>query len=319
MKIPVNIKGTIPEIYMPIKEKIMNEKEVVKDKRKLVSWSQFKQWRSCPYQWKLNYVDKLSTFTDNIYTMFGKSIHTVIQTYVKTLYMDTIKAADALDLNKMLETEMRSNFLKVKKKTGEQLCTLDEMVEFYSDGVQILDELKKRRAMYFTKKGYELVGIELKLNLGLPKNINFVGYIDLIIKDTIHNRIKIYDLKTSTKSWNKWKKADKNTTDQLLLYKTYYSIQYEFPLDRIDVEFFILKRQLYEGLEYPQKRIQLFSPANGKISLKKVNDGVAQFVTECFTEDGEYNLENNFKKLASPNNCRFCEFRTDKSLCDKGI
>ena len=53
--------------------------------------------------------------------------------------------------------------------------------------------------MYFSKKGYELLGIRNALNWDLPKNLKFKGFIDLIIKDNIRNRIKIIDIKTS--SW----------------------------------------------------------------------------------------------------------------------
>jgi len=291
--------------------------ENIKDKLH-ISWSQFKTWRACPWSWKLTYIDKKSIFTDNIHTLFGKVMHTVIQTYLKTLYNSTIKEADELDLNKMLEDEMKLTFLQIKKETGEKCCTLDDMVEFYKDGVAILDFLKKKRAMYFSKKGYELAGIELKLEYDLPKNISFIGYIDLIIKDTIHNKIKIYDLKTSTRSWNKYKKADKEqTTDQLLLYKQFYSDQFNVPLDKIDVEFFILKRKLYENIDYPQRRIQTFTPANGGISLKNVNESFSIFIDECFTDKGEYNTVRDYKKIPSPNNCRFCDYKDDPTLCDK--
>ena len=55
-------------------------------------------------------------------------------------------------------------------------------------------------------------------------------------------------------------KPDKNKTDQLLLYKSFYSKQHDVPLDRIDVEYFIVKRKLYEGLDFPQRRVQTFVP-----------------------------------------------------------
>ena len=61
------------------------------------------------------------------------------------------------------------------------------------------------------------------LDYKLPKNIKFVGYIDLVIKDTVRDRIKIIDIKTSTMGWNKYMKADKNKSNQLLLYKQFYS------------------------------------------------------------------------------------------------
>ena len=58
---------------------------------KRISYSQYSQWDVCPWKWKLNYVDKLSTFTDNIHTLFGTSMHEVLQTYLTVMYEDTIK------------------------------------------------------------------------------------------------------------------------------------------------------------------------------------------------------------------------------------
>ena len=40
-----------------------------------ISYSQFIKWDKCPYTWKLDYVDKETTFYGNIYTLFG-TIHT---------------------------------------------------------------------------------------------------------------------------------------------------------------------------------------------------------------------------------------------------
>ena len=77
--------------------------EIIKVKR--ISYSQYSQWDVCPYKWKLNYIDKLGTFTDNIHTLFGTSMHEVLQTYLTIMYNDTIKVADALPLDKMLLKE----------------------------------------------------------------------------------------------------------------------------------------------------------------------------------------------------------------------
>ena len=44
--------------------------------------------------------------------------------------------------------------------------------------------------------------------------------------------------------WNKYKKADKNKTNQLLLYKHFMKKQLEISEDKIDVEYLILKRRL---------------------------------------------------------------------------
>ena len=285
---------------------------------KRVSYSQYSMWSSCPWQWKLNYVDKLRTFKGNIHTIFGTSMHEVLQEYLTVMYTKTIKDADNLPLDEMLQDRMKVNFIEVTKDShGVEPCTKDDLVEFYYDGIKIIEFLKKHRASYFGKKNYELLGIEVELNFELPGNLKFNGFIDVIIRDTRNNRIKIYDIKTSTNGWNKWVKKNKNKTDQLLLYKQFYSKQYDLPLDRIDVEFFIVKRKLYENVDWPQKRVQQFTPANGTPSINKVVSHFKEFVSDCFTDDGEHQNDHIYRKEPSTKNCRWCEFKNKPELCDK--
>ena len=287
-------------------------------RKKSISYSQFSLWDKCPYMWKLSYVDKLSVFTDNIYTLFGTSMHEVLQEYIRVMYTQSIKEADELYLEEQLEDRLKKNFLEIMKKNGgEEFCTKNDMVEFYEDGLKIIDFFKKKRNQYFSKRGYELIGIETALDYGLPRNIKFRGYIDLIIKDTVRNRIKIIDIKTSTMGWNKYQKADKNKTNQLLLYKQFYSKQHDIPMDRIEVEYFIVKRKLYENMDFPQKRIQSFVPANGKPSINRVIRRLELFMDDCFTDDGEYRDDHIYIKQPSKKNCRWCEFKDKPELCDK--
>ena len=276
-------------------------------------------WAQCPHRWKTAYIDGQREFSDNIHTLFGTSMHEVIQTFLTVMYNDTAKMAEALPLEDMLRTRMKRNFENVLKNNGgEMFCTEKDMVEFYMHGVEILKFIRKKRAQYFSKKGYELIGIEVPLNYDLPNNIKFIGYIDVVIKDTVRDVIKIYDIKTSTMGWNKWMKADKNKTDQLLLYKQFYSKQFNHPMDRIEVEYFIVKRKLYENLDFPQRRVQKFAPANGKPSINQVVKRLDEFMTECFNSNGEYNTEHTYSKVASKKNCRYCDFNQTE-FCDAGV
>ena len=288
------------------------------DGLKKISYSQYSQWDVCPFKWKLNYIDKLSEFTDNIHTLFSTSMHEVLQTYLTVMYNDTIKMADALPLEKMLLHRMKYNYTNAMEKNGgEVICEQSDMEEFYKHGLSILDWFKKRRQNYFSKKGYELVGIETPINYDLPNDIKFIGYIDVLLYDKVRDRYKIIDIKTSTMGWNKYMKADKNKTDQLLLYKQFYGAQHDIPLDKIDVEYFIVKRKLYEKVDFPQRRVQTFSPANGKPSINKVINNLNQFLQESFI-DGEYNMEHTYIKRPSKKNCRFCEFNQTEH-CDAGV
>ena len=276
-------------------------------------------WAQCPHRWKTAYIDGKREFSDNIHTLIGTSMHEVIQAFLTVMYEDTAKAAEALPLEEMLRTRMKRNFEDILKNNGgEMFCTEKDMVEFYMHGVEILKFIRKKRAQYFSKKGYELIGIEVPLEYDLPNNIKFIGYIDVVIKDTVRDVIKIYDIKTSTMGWNKWMKADKNKTDQLLLYKQFYSKQFNHPMDRIEVEYFIVKRKLYENLDFPQKRVQKFAPANGKPSINQVVKRLDEFMTESFNSDGEYNTEHIYRKEPSKKNCRYCDFNQTE-FCDAGV
>ena len=70
------------------------------------------------------------------------------------------------------------------------------------------------------------------------------------------------------------------------MYKSFYSKQHDVPLERIDVEYFIVKRKLYEGMDFPQRRVQTFVPANGKPSINKVINRLQHFMNECYNDDG---------------------------------
>jgi hypothetical protein len=224
------------------------------------------------------------------------------------MYAESIKSANELPLDDFLMDEMKKNYLETKENydEDEKLSSAEELKEFYFQGVQILDYFKKKRASYFSKKGYSLAGIERPLNYKLPKNLNFVGFIDVIIRDEIRDRLKIIDIKTSTMGWNKYMKADKNKSNQLLLYKQFYSKQFNFPIDKIDVEFFIVKRKLYENVDFPQRRIQTFIPASGTPSINKVNTALKEFIDVCFDDEGNP-LDNGYEKCPPAKKCRACK------------
>tara|TARA_Y100001937_G_scaffold122742_1_gene184426 strand:- start:421 stop:1107 length:687 start_codon:yes stop_codon:yes gene_type:complete len=226
--------------------------------------------------------------------------------------------ADALPLQEMLLKRMKTNYSQIMGRNGgEVFVEQHDMEEFYQHGLLILEWFKKKRGMYFSKKGYELVGIEVPINYKMNDGVKFIGYIDVLIYDKVRDRYKIIDIKTSTMGWNKYQKADKNKTDQLLLYKNFWGLENKVSLDKIDVEYFIVKRKLYEKVDFPQRRVQTFTPANGKPSINKVVNNVNRFVEDCFIDD-KHNLEMNYMKNPSKKNCRFCEFNQTEH-CDAGV
>ena len=273
-----------------------------------ISYSQLSMFTECPQRWKLNYVDKLRVSESNIYLVFGTAMHEVIQTYLDIMYNNSVKNAEKLDLNKMLFDNMCEEFKKAKEQDGKPPCTKEEISEFFQDGVEILNFIKSKRNQYFQKRDYELIGCEVPIDLKLKKNVGFIGYLDLVILHKPTNTLKIIDIKTSTRGWNKYQKADKNKTQQLLLYKQFYAEQFNHPIDKIEVEYFIVKRKLWENTDFPQKRVQKFVPASGKPSMNKVIKGLNLFLDVAFDDEGKHNTDKIFA-LPSKKACKWCEFR----------
>ena len=282
-----------------------------------ISYSQLSMFNECPLRWKLNYVDDLSISEPSIHLLFGTAMHEVIQTWLEVMYHDSIKNVDKLNLEQRLHDKMYERFQIDKEAYGKNPCTLEEMKEFFNDGVAILDFVKKKRADYFQKRQYELVGCEVPIEVMLKKDIKMVGYLDIVLRHKPTDTITIIDIKTSTRGWNKWMKADKNKTQQLLLYKQFYSKQYGTPIENIDVEYFIVKRKLWENTDFPQKRVQKFVPASGTVSMNKVNNGLNLFLENAFDDKGEYKTDKIFA-LPSKKACRFCEFKNTE-YCSYGV
>ena len=110
-----------------------------------------------------------------------------------------------------------------------------------------------------------------------------------------------------------YKKADKIKTDQLLLYKQFYSKQYGFPVENIDVEYFIAKRKLYENIDFPQKRIQIYNPPAGKPSMNKTAKILNEFVEKAFV-NGKRNPDAEYPAYKS--GCTYCPFKKRHDLCN---
>ena len=273
-----------------------------------VSFSQFSMWCNCPYQWYLNYVKQLRIQNDTIHTVFGTAMHETLQSYLTVLFNSTIKNANEIDLETMLLEKMKTLFLEKKDKNKEEFITKENLVEFCSDGYYIIEHFKKYRDEYFSKSQYELLGIEHPLDISLKNNVNFVGYIDVLIKDKISNKIKIIDFKTSTGGWREKAKKDPIKASQLLLYKKFYSEKYDCSIDMIEIEFIILKRKLIENCDFVQKRLQRVVPASGKPTIKKVSDSFNNFIEQCFNEDGSYKSDIEYNKAMEKTSCKYCVF-----------
>ena len=286
-----------------------------------VSYSQYTMYANCPHQWKLNYMDGNRTFDPSLHLVFGTAMHETLQSWLDVLYNKSPKEATELDLGKMLYDGMVSEYKVMREQTGVDFSTPSQMEEFLEDGIEILNFITKNRIDYFNTRQLRLVAIELPIYSKAIEshNVHMMGFLDLVFEDTYQNKLVIWDIKTSTRGWNKYQKADKTKTAQLVLYKKFLSEQYSYPIDKIDVKYFIVRRKLDEGMMYAQKRVQEFTPSNGKPTVNKITKSFEDFIRNAFNEDGSYRTESEFPALAGKNNknCKYCPFKTDYEKCPK--
>ena len=75
----------------------------------------------------------------------------------------------------------------------------------------------------------------------------------------------------------------------------------DYILDKIDIKFFIVKRKLYENVDWTQTRIQEFSPPSGKIKMGRATRYVNDFMSQVFDSQGKIKEQN------YPCTCGYCE------------
>lgn len=275
-----------------------------------VSFSQYSMWKTCPQQYKLAYIDGLAEKGSNIHTIFGSAMHEVLQEYLdKCLKLSKSQADKLINLKESLTSKMRTHYITESKGGDVEVCSKEELVEFLEDGVVLLDWFQKSKNFnkFFSLKHDELVAIEQPINTKIGDNVNFLGFIDLVIKDTFNGRYRIVDFKTSTRGWSDYQKKDPVKNAQILLYKKFYSEMLGISMDMIDVEFIILKRKVMVREDIPTHRMSRHIPANGKPSINKAWNDFKVFVDTVFDSEGNYNLNINYPKNPSKL-CEWCEF-----------
>jgi len=283
---------------------------------KNISYSQLSMYTQCPKKWALQYRDGHKVKEQSIHMTFGTALHETLQMYLDTLYNQSGVTADSLDLETDFEIRLKGCYAEAyKQNKNEHFTDAQTLREFYSDGVEIINYIRKNRRKYFSKRGWWLVGCEVPIVLApnphLPR-VKYMGFLDVVMYNENTNKFIIIDIKTSTNGWNDKAKKDKSKQHQLVLYKKFFAEQYNVPIDDIDIEFFIVKRKLYESQDFVIKRVQQFRPPSGKTSVNRATKSLNEFLDNCFTSEG-YN-EKDMPALTN-NNCKWCPyFKTH--LCD---
>ncbi len=195
-----------------------------------ISYSELKDWVHCAFYHKLTRIDKVSGFTGNLYTAFGKALHTFCESKL---------------LNENIENEEEyflQHFEKSISELDDDIDLSPKMIEdMRTQGKQILPEVEKALTEYFGE--YYLVGVEIPLMVPIEghEGYNFKGFIDAIVM-TPDAVVHIFDWKTCSWGWDSRRKNDKMTTYQLTLYKHFYAQKMDLDPQEIETHFALLKR-----------------------------------------------------------------------------
>lgn len=288
--------------------------EEVKKKKKIVSFSQFTNWFTCSHKWYRDYILKEKSFEDNLIMSFGTAIHETIQNFLKVLFHESEAAAVAIDNMAFFTAAFKK---EIEKKSIPH--TPAEFAGFVEDGKNILEEFLEpsNRMRHFARDKWELLAIEDDLNVEIRNNVMLNGKLDIVLKEKATGNIRIVDFKTSTNGWNNYQKEDFTKTSQLVLYKALYSKRNNIPLNKIQVEFIILKRKLYEDSNYEQSRLQIFKPESFQSNVLQVIQEFGKFVDTCFTAEGQHKTDIVYPKIPGKNkkNCKYCPYLKNKK-CD---
>jgi hypothetical protein len=300
-------KKKLPQVVKDIRNTIKRDIDWANEK--LISYSQFSMYNECPKKWSLQYKEGHKQFTSSIHTIFGTALHNTLQHYLTVMYEQSGVEADKINTSELFEEELSKEYkIQYKKNNKQHFLEPSQLREFYDDGINIIRDFSKNKSKYFSKRGWYLVGCEIPITLNpspsLP-NVVYQGYLDIVMYHEPTNTIQIIDLKTSGYGWKDKEKKDENKQFQLILYKKFFAEHFNFPIDNIEIEFFIVKRKLHESEDFVIRRIQTFSPPSGKIKINKATQTLNKFIEEAFSLTGYKNTDHQ----PTPNtNCNWCPF-----------
>jgi len=197
-----------------------------------ISFSELKNWNTCPYYHKLVNIEKKKLFQGNAYTAFGTAMHTVCE---EKLLNESVNEVELFELSFLEE---------LKSLTKETIADLDRsMVEKMREAGKIIAPKVLPALSSYFENGYEVLETEedLMVDIEGQQDYKFKGFIDLVLK-TPDGKIHIIDWKTCSWGWDSRRKTEPMTTYQLTYYKKFYAQKHNVDPSMIETHFALLKR-----------------------------------------------------------------------------
>ncbi len=134
------------------------------------------------------YLEGKRIYDASLNIFFGTAIHHSIQTFLQTLYTESVEKADSLNLYELFKVKFEDEIVKEKSKPDSKFTfTDDEYTEFIFDGEDILKTFlsSKNRLKYFPSQKYETP--ELMLIVAAKDRRSFLTILDFIMYEQFIN------------------------------------------------------------------------------------------------------------------------------------
>jgi len=256
--------------------------------REHISYSELKDWATCPHYHKKAWIERVSSFEGNEHTAFGTAIHEICE---KKLLKEDIDEKELFQIgfDKQLQELMEKN-IEVNPKNVEQMK---------SCGPEILAQIDEALAAYFGD--YEVFSSEEKLYVPIENfNIYFKGFVDAVVKvgDTYH----LFDWKTCSWGWDSRRKSQKIVTYQLTLYKHFFCLKHNIDPEKVETHFALLKRTAKKD------RVEIFRVTSGE---KKTENALKLLYQAIYNISKRFSVKNRLScekpyrcKLYKTEHCR---------------
>lgn len=313
--------GELNESTERLKDVLDAEEEDSFPYKNMVSASMFERFSECPKQWELRYKDKNYEPEDNENTIYGDSIHRLVENYMEAEdeneYDSPEKIEDKVkNAVKTSAEDVKDRFDADASNNREYPFTpqlLDQMVK---DARKSFGQYIKFADQFFTDS-LELVSVEEEFKGKTFHNLEFRGKVDLVFYDNEKDLFYIIDIKSSNSSW---KTQDINFLAkkvQLLSYKFYFCKELEIPFEKVKTAFVVLNREGDAKGNFGH--IESISIDSSVKRLKWTIKQWQKFLTKTTYEKG-YFRDRNYEKNPTEKNCSRCPYSTQfngNGMCDQ--
>ena len=261
-----------------------------------ISFSELKEWTTCPWKHKLNYIERIKQFKGNEHTAFGTSLHTICENLVS---LEASGKLSDYNAHEDFQEQFLYNLKKLKEDTPDIELNGDLISSMRSQGDHLIQFILPALKRCFGT--FELVEVEEELYESVEgQEQNFKGFIDLVIYTPEDKKYHIIDWKTCSWGWDTRRKTDKMVTYQLTLYKHFWCKKHDKDYGDVLTHFALLKRTA------KKENVEIFKVSNG---IKKIDNALKLLNKSIYNINNKNYIKN---KLSCHGKFGLCEYYKTK-------